>query len=165
MTEFIHPSQKIRIGWFSFTCCEDSTIIFTELLNDHYKDWKNIVEFTNFKTIRKNNSLDNLDIAFVEGAISSETQAEKLKTIRNVSKKLVAIGACAVTGMPSSQRNLFDEQTTVEIKPILERFSYLPKVKKPSEIVPIDVEVGGCPMNEEDFLKVFNALLKEFGVI
>ena len=32
-------SKKIKVGWFSFSCCEDSTVMFTELLNDHYKEW------------------------------------------------------------------------------------------------------------------------------
>jgi hypothetical protein len=26
--------KRLVVGWFSFTCCEDSTILFTELLND-----------------------------------------------------------------------------------------------------------------------------------
>jgi hypothetical protein len=26
---------RLVVGWFSFTCCEDSTILLTELLNDH----------------------------------------------------------------------------------------------------------------------------------
>jgi len=32
--------KKLKIGWFSFTCCEDSTIMFTEMLNDHFFAWK-----------------------------------------------------------------------------------------------------------------------------
>ena len=37
--------KKLRVGWFSFSCCEDSTIIFTELLNDHWQEWKDKIEF------------------------------------------------------------------------------------------------------------------------
>ena len=33
-------ASKLVVGWFSFTCCEDSTILFTELLNDHLDEWK-----------------------------------------------------------------------------------------------------------------------------
>ena len=55
--------------------------------------------------------------------------------------------------------------TQEEIKPILERFSYLAKVSKLSEIVQVDAEVGGCPMNETGFLEVFNNLMNEFGVL
>jgi hypothetical protein len=37
--------KRLVVGWFSFTCCEDSTILFTELLNDHFDDWKKVIEF------------------------------------------------------------------------------------------------------------------------
>ncbi len=99
-------NKKIRIGWFSFSCCEDSTIVFTELLNDHWQEWKKIFDFRHARVFKSNNILDELDIAFIEGAIASDEHIAKLKEIREKSKKLVAIGACAVTGMPSAQINL-----------------------------------------------------------
>ncbi len=37
--------KKLVIGWFSFTCCEDSTILLTELLNDNLDVWKKVVDF------------------------------------------------------------------------------------------------------------------------
>src|SRR3990167_5743145 len=119
--------KKLRVGWFSFTCCEDSTIIFTELLNDYFFKWKNLLDIRYAKALKTKNILDQLDVAFVEGAISSQNQAEKLKKIRGLSTKLVAIGSCAVSGFPSAQRNLFGKETTFEIKPILSRFQYFEK--------------------------------------
>jgi len=88
--------KKLRIGWFSFTCCEDSTIILTELLNDHFFEWRDLLDIRYAKVLKGKNVLDSLDVAFVEGAISSQNQAEKLKKIRAVCRKLVAIGSCAV---------------------------------------------------------------------
>ena len=157
--------KKLRVGWFSFTCCEDSTIIFTELLNDYFFRWKNLLDIRYAKALRTKNILDQLDVAFVEGAISSQNQAEKLKKIRGLSTKLVAIGSCSVSGFPSAQRNLFDQATLSEIKPILERFSYTPKVLKVDEVVKVDVYVAGCPMDEKKFLEVLDTLLVEFNVI
>lgn len=156
--------KKLRVGWFSFSCCEDSTIIFTEILNDHYKIWKDKIEFVSALVLKKKNDIRDLDVAFVEGAITSPKQAEKLQAIRKESKKLVAIGACACVGMPSSQRNLFDEKTNEEIKHILARFSYADKVRKLSEIVTVDDQVPGCPMDENIFLNVINKYLKEFEI-
>lgn len=156
--------KKLRVGWFSFSCCEDSTIIFTELLNDHWKDWKNKIEFVNAIVLQKRGELKDIDVSFVEGAITSETQKEKLLEIRSVSKKVVAIGACACVGMPSSQRNLFDEKTKAEIENLLIRFKYAQQVKKLKEIIPIDAEVNGCPMVEQIFLNALNKYLVEFGI-
>lgn len=157
--------KKLRIGWFSFSCCEDSTIIFTELLNDHYQEWKEKIEFCSVLVLRKKSVIKDLDVAFVEGAITSEKQEEKLRQIRRESKKLVAIGACACIGMPSAQRNLFDEKKNTEIQNILIRFNYAKSVRKLSEVVPVDDLVHGCPMDEKIFLAIVDKYLKEFNII
>ncbi len=157
--------KKLRVGWFTFTCCEDSTIIFTELLNIHYKEWRDKIEFVHAKVLQSKNRWEEMDVAFVEGAINSIQQETKLKKIRNLSKKLVAIGACACIGMPSSQRNSFDMPTKEEINMLLLRFKQSDRVKKVSEVVTVDDLVQGCPMNETKFLEVVNKYLREFQII
>jgi len=156
--------KKLKVGWFSFSCSEDSTIIFTELLNSHYQKWKNEIDFRSILVMQKKEDVDNLDVAFIEGAITSVLQEEKLKSIRRKAKKLVAVGSCAIIGMPSVQRNMFDEKIKSELSPFLIRFAYLDKVKKISDVVMVDDMVPGCPMNEEVFLKVINKYLCEFGI-
>ncbi|MCX8008379.1 MAG: hypothetical protein N3A54_01610 [Patescibacteria group bacterium] len=157
--------KKLKVGWFSFSCCEDSTIIFTELLNDHYLEWKKMIDFESILVMQRRESFDEFDVAFVEGAITSKEQEEKLKKIRSVSKKLVAIGSCACSGLPAGQRNDFDESKKAEIEFLLTRFAYAERVQKLSDIVPVDDEVSGCPMSEQTFLNVLAKYLKEFGVV
>ncbi|OGK21100.1 hypothetical protein A2866_02775 [Candidatus Roizmanbacteria bacterium RIFCSPHIGHO2_01_FULL_39_8] len=151
-------ADKIRVGWFTFTCCEDSTIIFTELLNSYYRDWMKKIDFVHAKILRKDSysELQPMDLAFVEGAITSDTQEVKLKKIREKSKKLVAIGACAVIGSPSNQRNFFNPKQHEQIQSILEKFKYKDKVLKLSDIVVVDENVPGCPMDEVGFLNILN---------
>ena len=150
--------QKLVIGWFTFTCCEDSTIIMTELLNDHWQDWLQKIDFKYAKVLRKSRGVGPMDVAFVEGAISSKEQEDKLKTIRENAKTLVAIGSCAVTGQPSAQRNSFSDAQNQEIKVILERFQYADNVQKLSELVTVDHQVPGCPMDEQKFLTLIDQL-------
>ncbi len=153
-------SQKLKIGWFSFTCCEDSTIIFTELLNKNYQVWFKKIEFVHARIFKKEDeNIKPMDIAFVEGAITSNIQEEKLKKIRQQAKILVAIGSCAVLGSPANQRNFFNQKQLERIKPILEKFTYKEKVLKIADVVQVDEIVPGCPMNEELFLKVLNKYL------
>lgn len=156
---------KLKIGWFSFSCCEDSTIIFTELLNDHYKEWKTLIDFKSILVMQRREDLSELDVAFVEGAITAAEQEEKLKKIRGVAKKLVAVGSCACSGMPAGQRNAFDEAKRAEIEALLTRFSYASKVRKVADVVAVDDSVPGCPMSEEGFLRVLNKYLVEFGIV
>ncbi|MEM5799113.1 MAG: hypothetical protein QXZ43_00375 [Candidatus Aenigmatarchaeota archaeon] len=157
--------NKLKIGWFSFTCCEDSTIVFLELMNEYYKEWINLIDFKYFRTLKNDNDMTDLDIAFVEGAIANYKEEEMLKEIRKNCKKLIAIGNCACTGSPSNQRIFFDSETKEEIQLILDRFGHRDKVSPLSEIVKVDDFVPGCPMSEELFLEKLNQYLKEFGVI
>ncbi|RLD04637.1 MAG: hypothetical protein DRI56_10900 [Chloroflexota bacterium] len=155
--------KKLRVGWFSFTCCEDSTILFIELLNQNYQEWLRKIDFIHARILRKDDSqeLKEMDVAFVEGAISSRSQEQKLKRIRKKAKMLIAVGSCAVTGAPSNQRNFFNRNQKEEIQHILDKFKYQERVFKLSDLVKVDKEIPGCPMDEHKFLALMKNLLAD----
>jgi len=157
-----NTKDKIRVGWFTFSCCEDNTIVMTEIMNDHWEEWKKLLDFRHARVLKSKNVLDELDIAFVEGAIASEEQEQQLREIRKKTKKLVAVGACAVVGMPAAQRNYFNEEQKREIEFLVARFAALPKVLKVADVVTVDAQVPGCPMDPDNFLKVLGEVLGEF---
>jgi sulfhydrogenase subunit delta len=154
-------AEKLKIGWFSFSCCEDNTIVMTEVMNDHWQEWKKKFDFRHARVLQSKNVMDEFDIAFIEGAIASPEQEAKAKDIRKRSKKVVAIGACAVTGLPSGQRNSFTDAQKEAIEYLVARFGAMPKVLKLSDVVSVDAEVPGCPMDPGNFLKVVNELVTE----
>ncbi len=158
-------AKKLRIGWFSFTCCEDSTMIWIEMMNENFFKWKKLLEIRNARVLKRDNTLTGIDVAFVEGAITNDADAKKLLAIRKNAKKLVAIGSCAIVGMPAAQRNNFDAPTKDEIAFLLKRFKQADGVRMVKEIVPIDDEVPGCPMEENVFTDILEKYLKEFGVV
>jgi coenzyme F420-reducing hydrogenase gamma subunit len=157
--------EKLVVGWFSFTCCEDSTILLTELLNDHLEEWLRVVEFRHMKALKANNSIEGLDVAFVEGAISSESQAAEVRRIRENAGHVVAVGACACTGKPSTSRNQFvSEQINERIRWYLDHFDYGANVVSLDEVIRVDDMVRGCPMNAASFLKALQKYLKLYEV-
>jgi len=158
--------KKLVIGWFSFTCCEDSTIVLTELLNDHLDEWKKVIEFKHMRVLKTKNDMSNLDVAFIEGAASSPKQEEEMKKIRENAKYVVAIGACACTGMPSASRNAFaDKELNDKIQWYIKTFNYGQKVKKLDEVIKVDDYVQGCPMNVTTFIATVEKYLKLFGIV
>lgn len=146
-------TEKIKVGWFTFSCCEDNTVIMTEIMNDHWQEWKKLFDFRHARVLQSKNVMDEFDIAFVEGAIAAPEHEEKLKEIRSLSKILVAIGSCACAGMPSSQRNNFDEHQKAKVQFLIDKFKMAENVKKLSDVVTVDYQVPGCPMTPENFLK------------
>lgn len=162
----IQNDKKLIVGWFSFTCSEDSTILLTELLNDHFDEWKKLIEFRHLKILKTKNSLEGLDVAFIEGAISSKKQESDVKKIRENSKYVIAVGACACTGMPSSARNDFDDaQINEKIQWYLSHFDYSSKVQRLDQVIKVDDKIEGCPMNVSVFLETLNKYLKIFKII
>jgi coenzyme F420-reducing hydrogenase gamma subunit len=88
------------------------------------------------KALKTNNSLAGLDVAFIEGAISSKSQANEVQRIRENAKYVVAIGACACTGQPSTSRNQFvSDQLSERIRWYLSHFDYGKEVKSLGEVI------------------------------
>ena len=138
--------------------------MFIELMNQHFFEWKELLDFRYAKFLKKQNVIDEMDVAFIEGAITSDKEKKQLLEIRQKARKLVAIGACAVNGMPSSQRNLFNEEQRKEIEDILVKFQFAEKVSKLEDIVQVDERVPGCPMDLSAFLRTLEKLLMEFNI-
>lgn len=116
---------------------------------------------------------DHVDVAIVEGAISSTEDLEKIKKIRAHSTVLVALGDCAVAANVPSMRNPFKredvlaraytEPETVDANAQVpqsdELPTLLPYVKPVHEIVPVDVFVQGCPPSADTIYYVLSELV------
>ncbi len=153
--------RKLRFGFFSFTGDEGCMMIFLESLNSRYADWLKNVDFRYSKLLREKSELKDLDVAFVEGAISTKDEVERIKKVRKASKVLVAMGACAIDASPSAHRNFFASKELKEIKPILKKFGYLDKVYPLSKFVKVDHQVPGCPMDEGKFVELVERFISK----
>jgi NAD-reducing hydrogenase small subunit len=99
---------------------------------------------------------EDVDVALVEGAVSSEEDLEKIHRIRRQTKILVAFGDCAITANVPSMRNRFPVQDVYQ-RAYLETATQrpgvptetvpklLPTVRPIHEYVPVDVFLQGCP--------------------
>ncbi|MGB9634945.1 MAG: hypothetical protein ACP5H8_01325 [Candidatus Micrarchaeia archaeon] len=156
---------KLKIGWITFTCSEDSTVLFLELLNKNFFDWTERIDFVYFKALRKGvdlHDIHDVDVFFVEGAISTDKEEEELRYIRKISKYVVAVGSCACTGMPSAQRNVFSEPIKNMIKERIYRYGLHSNVEPINKFVKVDDYIMGCPMVEANFIKVLGKYLDMF---
>lgn len=100
---------------------------------------------------------EHVDVALVEGAISSTEDEHKIKMIREHTSVLVALGDCAVAANVPSLRNPFKTKTVLEHAyvetadinpqiPVDENIpALLPWVRPIHEVVDVDVYVQGCP--------------------
>ncbi len=148
-----------KIGVFSFTCCEGCVVSFIEILNKKYDEYMKKMKIVNMKTLRTSEQIKPMDLAFVEGAISTESEIRKLKEIRKKSKKLIALGSGAVNGYPSNQRNKFDKTKKKLIQPLIEKFHQLKTIEPISKFVKVDNKIEGCPVDEQDLINKIEGYL------
>jgi NAD-reducing hydrogenase small subunit len=112
-----------------------------------------------------------VDVALVEGAVSSDEDFEKIRHIRAHTKTLVSLGDCAVTGNVPSMRDQFpleqvlnrayienaslNQQVPSKVVPKL-----LAKVRPVHEVVNVDVFVPGCPPSADLIFSVLCELIE-----
>jgi len=145
--------RKKRVGVFSFTCCEGCTVSFIETFNYKLEDYMKKMKIVNFRALMPSNKITKMDIALVEGAISTPSELKKLREIRSKTKKLVALGSGAANGYPSNQRNKFDDKKKREIQPLLVKFRQFKTIEPLSKYVKVDDVINGCPVEEKEVVK------------
>jgi len=156
--------MKLKVGVYSFTCCEGCVIVLVEALNSKFDEWTEKIDFVDFRALKPYTGVNKTDIAFVEGAISTNSEIKKLKEIRSKTKKLVALGSGAATGYPSDQRNNFSAKKLKEISVDLKKFKQIDKISPIKRFVKVDDEISGCPINRKMVMAKINKYLGEAGL-
>ena len=112
-----------------------------------------------------------VDIALVEGAVSSEDDLHKIQVVRARTKILVSLGDCAVTANVPSMRNKFPLQMSLDRAykenvtldpgtPTQGVPALLEKVRPIHEVVPVDVFIPGCPPSADTIFYAVSELLE-----
>lgn len=100
------------------------------------------------------------DVSLVEGSITTPEEEWRIHRIRDSSRVLVAIGACATAGGIQALRNFADVAdfaSVVYASP--EYIDTLATSTPASAHVPVDYELRGCPIDRGQLLETLSALL------
>src|SRR5579884_2329624 len=112
-----------------------------------------------------------VDVTLVEGAVSSEEDLHKIRTVREHTRMLVSLGDCAVTsnipGMrnPFSTKSVYDRayRENVTLDPGIPNQvipALLPHARPVHEFVKVDVFVPGCPPSADVIFHVLTELVE-----
>jgi coenzyme F420-reducing hydrogenase gamma subunit len=101
------------------------------------------------------------DVSLVEGSVTTPEDLERIQQVREVSRRLVTIGACATAGGIQALRNFAD---VAEFRSIVyahpEYLSTLSRSTPISAHVKVDFELRGCPVNKHQLLEVLAAAIQ-----
>ena len=100
------------------------------------------------------------DVSLVEGSITTAADAERIRRVREMSRTLVTIGACATAGGVQALRNFADVAEFTSV--VYARPEYISVLATSTPIaahVNVDFELHGCPIDRRQLLEVITALL------
>lgn len=148
--------QKPKVAVFDFTSCEGCEL---QLANKEETviDFLKAVEVVNFREI-SSATTDDYEVAFIEGAISRGDEITRLIEIRKQAKILIALGSCACFGGVNKLKNSVDLNKANQ-----EVYGKYPKetlpVRAVKEIVPVDLEIPGCPVSKAEVERIVQHLV------
>ncbi len=153
--------QKPRVGVYGLTGCAGDQLVLVHS-EDYLLDLFNAADIRSFVMASSNPVEGELDVALVEGSVSTEEEREHLKDIRKRAKILVAMGSCAVVGGPQAMY-ANDGSYKKRLKQVYGDATF---VTPPVEALPVDAVVDvdyylpGCPVSQPQILALLGRLLQ-----
>jgi coenzyme F420-reducing hydrogenase gamma subunit len=151
--------KKPRIAVWKFSSCDGCQLSVLDC-EDELLALAGRVEIAYFLEAIRAEPKGRYDISLVEGSISTPEEVGRIAQVRQRSKVLITIGACATAGGIQALRNFADvEEYTRLVYARPEFISTLREARPIADFVPVDFELRGCPVNKHQLLELLNASL------
>ena len=150
--------KKPTVGFYDLTGCNGCLLSF--LFNeDEILDIAQHVDIKTFRFIKDIKYEKKFDIVFMEGLVASSDDLEILKTVRNKTDVLVALGACACTGCVPAYRNYIDSSKYSGL--VYARIKQLQDLPATPihEHVAVDFYIHGCPPDKKQILSFIKDII------
>mgnify|MGYP000462791243 CR=1 FL=1 len=155
----MEPTNRPRVAVHKFSSCDGCQLAFLNL-GEPLLELAERVELVHFAEAGPLDPDAEVDVAFVEGSVSTPEDIERILHIRAHSRMLIAIGACATSGGIQALRNDADGAAWVaQIYSHPDAIHSLAHSTPISTHVKVDFELWGCPVSGPQILQVVNSLL------
>ncbi len=134
--------KRLRIGIFKLSSCDGCQTAFM----DSPSLWE-LCEVVYWLLGTSRRGVKEVDVAFVEGSVYTPEERELVTEVRERAETLVTVGACATSGGIQALRNFMEEKEFLSTYPSPEHLKVLSRSLPVSEVVEVDHEIYGCPVN------------------
>ena len=148
-----------RLAVWKFASCDGCQLSLLDC-EDELLTIAGAVEIAHFPEATTSTSPGPYDVSLVEGSITTPDDIDRILMIRDQSRFLVAIGACATSGGIQALRNLADVDEFIRV--VYATPGYIDTLAASTPIadhVPVDAELRGCPISQAQLLELVGALL------
>ncbi|MDF1851997.1 MAG: oxidoreductase [Verrucomicrobiales bacterium] len=151
--------SKQKLAVWKFASCDGCQLSLLDC-EDEILAVSEAIEIANFPEATRRVLPGPYDLSLVEGSITSQHDAERIRQVRAESEYLITIGACATAGGIQALRNYRDVREMASV--VYASPQYLDTLETSTAIsdhVPVDFELRGCPVNKQQLLEVILAFL------
>ncbi|AKJ68450.1 oxidoreductase [Pandoraea thiooxydans] len=151
--------KRPRLAVWKFASCDGCQLSLLDC-EDELLLLADAVEIANFPEASSATAGGTYDLSLVEGSITTEHDARRIRRVRRQSKFLVTIGACATAGGIQALRNFADiDEFVAAVYASPQYIDTLSTSTPISAHVAVDYELRGCPINKTQLLEVIAAFL------
>ncbi len=152
-------SDKPKLAVWKFASCDGCQLSLLDC-EDELLTVAGEVELAMFLEASSARVEGPYDLSLVEGSITTPHDAERIRAVREQSRALVTIGACATAGGIQALRNFQDvEEFTRAVYAHPEYIRTLARSTPIADHVKVDFELRGCPIDKGQLLEVLSAFL------
>jgi len=151
--------RKPKLAVWKFASCDGCQLSILDC-EDELLSIANAVDIAYFPEASRAMAKGPYDISLVEGSVTTPHDDARIQQIRNASKLLVTIGACATAGGIQALRNFKDVKEYASI--VYASPQYIDSLSKSTPIsdhVQVDYQLWGCPINKRQLIEVLSAFL------
>jgi coenzyme F420-reducing hydrogenase gamma subunit len=148
-----------RVAVFKMASCDGCQLQLLDA-EEALLELAGAVEIVNFAEASSHIEPGPYDVTLVEGSVSTPEQVGQVEEIREASRFLITIGACATAGGIQALRNGSDPAEHIRyVYPTPEYVDTLADSTPISEHVKVDLELTGCPIDRGQLLAALAWLL------
>ncbi|MFH1683941.1 MAG: cytochrome B [Candidatus Margulisiibacteriota bacterium] len=150
---------KPKVAFFDFACCEGCQLQVANM-GEALLDVLGAIDVVEFREVMSEKGPDKIDVAIVEGSITTPHAVERIKKIRERAAVLIAYGSCATIGGVNGMKNNFKlDDIRKEVYGKDAKYFETIETRSVPQVVKVDYLVNGCPVYIPEFVKVLKAAL------
>lgn len=151
--------QRPKLAVFKFASCDGCQLSILNLEEDLLALGQ-ALDIAYFPEASSDIKTGPYDLALVEGSITTAEDAHRILSVRQQTKVLITIGACATAGGIQALRNWSNVEAFKQaVYPSPEYIQSLSTSSPISEHVHVDFELWGCPIDKDQLLRILTDLM------
>jgi sulfhydrogenase subunit delta len=153
------PGKKPRLAVWKFASCDGCQLSLLDC-EDELLAVAGAIDIAYFPEATRGEISGRYDVSLVEGSVTTAHDAERIKDVRDRSRVLITIGACATAGGIQALRNFADVKKYIPVVYAHPEYIHTLATSTPiSDHVKVDFELRGCPINKKQLVELVSAFV------